>query len=137
MVQFGPNSFAIDDVLERTHIALWHGSDQQATDEFRLFAVGGIIVTEDAAAVGITAIPGPISDLNADWFWHAWIVSRFEQATTVGFESSAGSFERFDVKSRRKIPADKVFSFVAETDSASAGVTIQFATRFLTRLQGT
>ena len=52
----------------RTRLLLSYMSDQDSTSERPFGAYGEMIVTENASAVGITAIPAPSVDTDGDWY---------------------------------------------------------------------
>ena len=62
-------------------------SDQVATSEDFGASFGVAVVSDQAVAIGITAVPTPETDRGSDlWLVHETIHSRFIQGTTVGFE---------------------------------------------------
>ena len=64
--------------IVRTHLYWAFGSDQISANESQVVALGMAIVSEQAAAIGITAIPIPVTDLGSDLFFvHAWGSSMF------------------------------------------------------------
>ncbi len=85
-------------------------------------AFGMIVISSDAAAIGITAIPGPVTDVdNDDWFlWQP--VSDSTQAI-------------LDTKAQRIVREGSVIAMVAENAHASTGATIQLALRLLGRFR--
>jgi hypothetical protein len=89
------------------------------------WAAGLIMVENNALILG--GWPDPISDLDADWFWHA---------SGLGIDYGGGHrFQRFiiDSKAMRKIDADQVSpQLIVSNSSASGGVLFsQFLARSL------
>ncbi len=89
--------------IVRTRLMHYVSSDQGAADENYLAAIGLCVVTEEALAVGITAVPSPMSASSSDaWLlWNA-IGGRFEFASGVGFNQT-GRQENVDSKAMRKV----------------------------------
>ncbi len=53
----------------RTHLEVLFQSDQVAATETQLGAIGLCVVSDQAAAIGITAVPTPDTDLASDlWY---------------------------------------------------------------------
>ena len=101
-------------------------------------AVGFGIVSLEAFTVGVTAMPGPVDDME----WPGWMFHRFFDLRTItatigdGVNASAcdASFE-IDSKAMRKIGANEVFVGMIEvTEQTSAQVEIQCDTRMLVKL---
>ena len=79
-------------------------------------AFGMCIVSSDAFAVGITAIPGPFSDAGWDgWFMWRSFARHFEFASGIGIESFASWPFEVDSKAMRKIPSEGVMVEIAES----------------------
>ena len=58
-------------MILRTRALFTYESDQAAVSERPIASVGAIIVTDTAAALGITVVPDPsgiTGDANSDWF---------------------------------------------------------------------
>ena len=71
----------------RTHMLLTIRSDQTGADETLIGSYGELVVTEVAAAVGVTAVPDPSGisgDPEAAWYvWQA-LATRFLFVSGVG-----------------------------------------------------
>lgn len=87
-------------------------------------AVGIGIATSEAHAVGVTALPSPITDGDWNgWFYHRWCSSI--STATVNVSSQSLNF-RFDVdnKAMRKLLVGTVMFAVMEMDNeAGTGIT--------------
>ena len=69
--------------IVRSRLELYLISDQQVASEPQGAAFGMAVVSDQAVAVGITAIPTPITDLGSDlWFVHQpmWNATTFQSA---------------------------------------------------------
>ena len=109
--------------IMRTRMDLLFHSDQQAADETPHGSYGKLVVTDTAAALGVTALPNP-SGINGDpeaaWFvWQA-MSSAFLSSTEIGGE---GWHYVIDSKSMRKVgPDDDVVTLVDMQDGAGANL---------------
>ena len=114
----------------------WHlQSDQFAVSELQQAAIGGAVVTEQASAIGITAIPTPFTDLDSDaWYFHSILTSQFLFATAIGFESPAGVWKDVESKGQRKVEGGFDVNVMIETSSVSVGSIVSMAGRFLVKL---
>ncbi len=122
--------------IVRTRGTLWVASDQVAATEDVFGAMGMAVVTDAAAAIGITAVPLPSSASDDDaWFvWLPWLTG-IRVASAVGFQDR--TFSRFDIDSKamRKVHDGSTAVVVFENDVAQG---IQFALQFrmLIKLHG-
>ena len=119
--------------LVRTRGYFWIGSDQNAGGEVQTGAVGIAKVNGTAAALGITALPDPVTDSAWDgWWFHQYFGQKFQLGTNVGFiEPGAGGSYVIDSKAMRKFEDNDAIVIVAANGSASFGINIQLARRML------
>ena len=110
-------------------------SDQQAVGIENYGASFGMcVVSDQALAIGVTAVPTPETDKDSD----LWFV--FESQTGViksggtNVESVELRSTEFDSKAMRKIEEGQDLAFVIETMSISSGVIIQKSGRVLIKL---
>ena len=108
-------------------------------DGFRGIASGLCIVSENAAGIGATAIPSPVTDVAWDgWLWHSFhhdLVAKL--SADVGFElGSQVIVEVVDSKAMRKFTDTNVLVGVTETVSEVGTSTMRLSarTRILTKL---
>ncbi len=104
-------------------------SDQTAAGENWTGAMGIAIVKENARAVGITALPGPVTDAAADmWFYHQFFQGRFSSSTGQG----DGFFFGVDVDSKamRKVEDGDAMVVMAEVGSG-VGLSVDAQMRIL------
>ena len=105
----------------RTHLLLQIRTDQQTAIESVEASFGQMVVTDTAAAIGVTAVPDPSGisgDPEADWFlWQALSFSFFidiNGADGIGVDGSNGVRYSVDSKAMRKVgPDDNVVSVIA------------------------
>ncbi len=115
--------------------AVW--SDQVAASEDQVGALGFIVVTDDAAAAGATAVPGPVTDKTADWFFMLNFIQRINVGTAVGIEPHFEHQYAVDGKAQRIIEPAETIAMVAESQAESDGFVISMQGRVLSRVRGT
>ncbi len=97
-------------------------SDQAAATEVAFGAYGLCVVSNQAAAIGVTAIPTPYTDADSDlWFVHGYWYAPVRFNSAVGFQNISQT-ERFDSKAMRRISADETMVMVVENGHATDGV---------------
>ena len=110
-----------------------------ALDGFNRVAFGMCIVSENAAAVGITAIPTPITDEAWDGWYVYWTGSVFSVVATAAISNFAGVSNvrmPIDSKAMRKFKRTDVIVGVIETGTevGTASLTAKLASRTLAKL---
>ena len=114
----------------RTRMLISFFSDQEAADEGPFGSYGRIVVTDTAAAVGVTAIPDPGSttgDPDAGWFVHqpVWTQLQIIGGISAAIVSSPNSYV-VDAKAMRKVgPDDNIVSMFSEEAGVGAFLTTQ------------
>ena len=103
------------------------------------FGACGIgIVTDEAFAAGITAVPGPLTDEGDElWMWHSYFDVRSITATIADGVNAAGvvALLPIDSKAMRKIPSgNTVFGITELVESGAATVESQAQCRMLSKL---
>ncbi len=118
----------------RTHLYLGAHSDQQAASEVWNFAIGACIVSDQASAIGVTAVPTPVTDLDSDaWYMHRWLTGGFEFSSAVGAQELLESRIFVDSKAMRKV--EDGFDNVVTIEAAGGqGVVISTGGRQLLKL---
>ncbi len=75
----------------RTRLAFFLRSDQVAAIEDQAVAFGMAVVSEEADAVGITAVPIPMANIDSDlWFFHKVMFAGQYKDSTSGFAGTRG-----------------------------------------------
>ncbi len=107
----------------RTRQLIFYSSDQITAIEGPFGSYGKIVVTDTAAAIGVTAVPNPdttAGDPDADWFVHESFASRFTFASAVGI-MDIGYVTTVDSKAMRKVgPDDNVVSMFTQIPTVGA-----------------
>ncbi len=108
--------------IVRTHIEIMLTSDQSIAAESYGAAFGMSIVSEQAIAVGVTAVPLPIDDLGSDFFFvHQSMWGDFQFKSAVGFDAQGGSRYTIDSKAMRKVDEDQDLAATVQGAGASLG----------------
>ena len=119
----------------RTRMNIGYFSDQNAATETPFGDFGIMVVTENAVAIGITAIPSPGStggDPDADWYVHQAVMSRLQFGSSVGFVEAAEQYE-VDSKAMRKVGPNEDLALVF-TQESTVGAVIVTHGRMLVQL---
>jgi len=120
--------------IVRTRGLLYHHSDQVSANEAYQAAYGMAVVSEQAAAIGVTAIPTPITDQGSDfWFLYELLFGRFNFITGTGTNSPSGVQVPIDSKAMRKVDISENIVTVVETAGGN-GMTLVDSFRMLVKL---
>ena len=115
----------------------WWGmnTDQVSTDEDQHAIVGNIVVSDEAVAVGITAVPTPVSESGSNWFMLDGAAQRFEFGSAIGLlPNSIPERYVFDSKAMRKVEEGQDVITVIEAGPSSSGLTLVLFQRMLVKL---
>ncbi len=108
--------------IVRTHLAVQITSDQAIATEIYGVGIGIAVVSDQASAIGITAMPTPITDLGSDLFFlHQLMWGSFFFASAVGVDASNGRIHQIDSKAMRKVTEDEDVVITLDTASATVG----------------
>ena len=103
---------------------------------FGAFGIG--IATDAAIAVGVTAVPTPLTEEQWDgWLWHSYFDVRSVTATIADGVNAAGATVAFEIDSKamRKFPTNMTLYGATEVvESGTALVELQGQTRMLVKL---
>ena len=109
----------------RTRLLIKYELDQQAVNEDSWGAFGLIVVSEEAAAIGATAVPGPVSSPDGDWGVYQPTAFQFHFADASGIWTSQDTYD-VDSKAMRKVGANKTLAFMHEEDGNKGANIIVF-----------
>ncbi len=119
----------------RTHLHFQVKSDQTAASEFYQAALGMAVVSDQAVAIGITAVPTPFTDMGSDlWFLHQILQGDFTFLSGVGVMEIGGQLKDVDSRAMRKVEDGQDLVGIVETSSLSTGAVAGFAGRQLIKL---
>ena len=110
-------------------------SDQVVAREVPMGTLGATVVTDRAVTVGITAMPDPVTESNADyWFlFQPWsVIMQIGGAGEVGASHSAQLF--FDSKAQRKVEEGEDIVFILANADTASGIFFQLQFRMLIKL---
>ena len=121
--------------IVRTRFLLSIISDQAAVSEIQMGALGMAIVSDQAAAIGVTAVPTPITDMGSDlWFFHQLLYNEFSFLTAAGFEEGGLAQYEADSKAMRKVDIGQDLVIVAEPSATSDGFITRVGGRMLVKV---
>ena len=86
---------------------------------------GIIVVSDDAAGIGVTAVPGPLTDSENDWV--VWQPFTLLFDATIPSDSPKAVNVAFDSRGMRKMKSGDVLTTVLEVESDIAGSAIDSA----------
>ncbi len=117
--------------IVRTHLEVMVMSDQSGAVERQAGAIGVAVVSDQASAIGVTAVPTPVTDLASDlWYLHQVL---FATESSLTDRATPGNFYSIDSKAMRKVNADEDVVFVEEFSSVGSGIRIFMGGRFLVK----
>ncbi len=120
--------------IVRTRGLMFYRSDQIAATEVWGATLGFAVVTDQANAVGVTAVPTPDADGGSDAFFvYEELYGTLVFGSQIGFQD-LGREHRFDSKAMRKVEDGFDLSVVAETPPISSSATMITAFRMLIKL---
>ncbi len=119
----------------RTHVQLHMASDQEVADEIQQCALSFAVVSEQALAIGVTAVPTPFTDAGSDAFFY-WqqLTTRFLLGSAVGFSGDFGVWKDTESKAMRKVEEGEDIAAVIESSSLSNGFNFIKSGRMLLKL---
>ena len=119
----------------RTRLHLNIQSDQTLGTEDQVGAVGCAVVSDQAVAIGVTAVPTPVTDLGSDlWLAHQYLTSSFLFKSGVGVEAQFTTNADLDSRAMRKVEEGQDLILVKERGTLGDGITLFSAGRTLIKL---
>jgi len=108
-------------------------SDQEAADEEGILGVGKAVVSTDAVAIGISALPTPITDQNSNlWFMYETVPWSWKLTTSGAAQGATHHF--FDSKGMRKVEDGQDIVMTVENWSSAFGCEFDIQSRMLIKL---
>jgi len=113
----------------------WHlRSDQLAGTESYMAGIGMAVVSDQALAIGVTAVPTPFTDKASDlWFLHDIMSGQFAVSSAIGI-LEVGRGKELESRAMRKVEEGQDVALSIETASTSNGAVIAKAGRILIKL---
>ncbi len=108
-------------------------SDQSAATEIFQGNVGACVVSDQAVAIGVTAVPTPATDLASDlWFFHRMWPGSVDLIGTSW--SATHDPQPYESKAMRKVEDGQDIVYVVEAGIGDQGCIISHAGRLLIKL---
>ena len=118
--------------IVRTHIQFMLFSDQEAAVEQQVCAFGLAVVSDQATAVGVTAVPTPTTEASSDlWFMHKYM---FADAVNLTDRAIPSKIYTVDSKAMRRVDIGQDVVGVLERTSSGGGLILVTALRQLVKL---
>jgi len=119
--------------IVRSRMLLSISSDQSGASEVQIGALGVGIVNDVAGALGVTALPGPVTDCGwPGWFVHQWFFNEFQFISGTGTQSRVERQYEIDSKAMRKLKGEEALVIMIENFGIS-GMDFHVSSRFLTK----
>jgi len=110
--------------IVRTRGVWFSRSDQGAATELREVAIGACVVSDQAIAIGVTAVPTPATDSDSDlWYMYERDFAQLQVNDATGFTNGPPTFQ-YDSKAMRKVEDGQNSIIVAETSTVSSGALV-------------
>ncbi len=107
-------------------------SDQAAAAEVQGAAWGACVVSDQSLAIGVTALPTPVTDSGSDlWFGYEWIMSNATDLTDLAI---GGVSKEIDSRAMRKVEDGQDVITVMESAVNTNGLTLRSFSWFLVKL---
>jgi len=127
LTEIGPGT------IVRTRGMLTFRSDQTGASEGYVGAIGCGFVNVVAGTLGITALPGPVTEALWDgWFVHQFFSGAFIFVSGVGFQEPSSQSIEVDSKAMRKFDQDENMVIMVENGGVT-GLDIILQLRFLVK----
>ncbi len=119
----------------RSRFSAFVASDQIAAKEQQVVGLGHAVVSDEAVAVGVSAVPTPISELGSDlWFTMDILMAGSDIGGGSGSQGNNGSFFALDSKAMRKVNVGQDIVSVAELSASGQGLRVIWGGRMLVKL---
>ncbi len=110
-------------------------SDQTAAQEDQFGAFGICVVTEQAASIGVSAVPHPGTDAAwGGWVVHQYFASQFARLSASGVAADFMHLIQIDSKGMRKIGENERVVTIWQNMGATHGMNTFSSFRFVTKV---
>jgi len=103
----------------RTRMGLWFESDQAAVSERPIGFYSKQVVSDQQIAAGITSLPDPLNEPDADYFESQALSASFIFLSSIGFHPQSQTYYEQDVKAMRKVGPNQDIASVSVLSTAS------------------
>ena len=138
LATFTLDNDGIDETVLRVVGGLTIASDQSASSESQLGALGMLIVTDQVAGIGVASMPDPVTDVGDDyWFFYQGFAQSIVALSAIGFDPRASTYYPFDSKAKRIVSSGQTIAVIAANAHATHTFTIAVNLRILSMVRGT
>jgi len=117
--------------IVRTRASLLVTTDQVATSEAQLLGWGMAVVSEQASAIGVTAVPTPWTDAGSSLFFaYQLALNRMTFSSATGYRRLSKVWE-VDSKAMRKVAVGEQVIITLENGNAATGLNFVTVGRIL------
>ena len=110
-------------------------SDQVSVDENQFVGYGSIVVSDEAVAIGITAVPTPVTSMGSSWIHLDFAAQHLNAASDIGLHPDMIPHRYvIDSKSMRKVEEGQDLVEVIQNSAISNGAQVVSMTRILIKL---
>ena len=105
-----------------------------AASDSDIVSLGLIVVSQNALVAGGASLPGPLTDLGADWLWHGFVPLDAGADASLIDPGATTYIHRLsiDSKAMRRIPSDRAVVLMAQLESGDfSAVVMQAGVRML------
>ena len=121
--------------IVRTRMMVHIQSDQATGAEEQSIGVGGCVVSDEASAIGVTALPTPITSLGSElWFWLELMQLSVGAATGAGSQVNTGQMWMTDSKAMRRVQVGQDILIMTEGAVTNDGALVTIGGRMLLKL---
>jgi len=118
----------------RSRFTIMVRSDQTAASEDFFGAYGIAVVSDQALAIGVTAVPTPVVDSSSDlWLAHTFFMGSVRSPSAAS-QYLGGIYANFDSKAMRKVEDGQDLITVTEFSGVGNGMVVASAGRILVKL---
>ncbi len=121
--------------IVRTRGIFFARSDQLVANESYIGDLGFAVVSDQASAIGVTAVPTPLTDKGSDLFFvYEQIHGRIQVASGAGtgVPTNLGLMRTFDSKAMRKVEGDQ--DVISTVENEIQGCVVTLSARMLIKL---
>ena len=130
---FVPSNPGIDETVRRVIVTTRIQSDQAAANEPQEAAIGLWVANDVGVALGVTALPGPLTDLSDDgWFLWQGLLSANTLTGDTGTDTMF-HVQQFESRAMRKIEEGQRVAILVEVGASFSIQLAVFMSMFATR----
>ena len=118
--------------IVRTRMTFLLRSDQTAAVEYQAAAYGQVVVSDQALAIGVTAVPTPVTDGGSDLFFAYQLM--FAGHSDLTDRMNPAALYQLDSKAMRKVEEGQTVIGVGEHDGITQGTVLMSGGRQLIKL---